>query len=433
MQKITLNTSGIENFIKKEEVLSYQDKVSEIDEGMNGRTGEGADFLGWLDLPKNIDQSELDKILKAADKIRSNSDAVVVIGIGGSYLGAKAVIEALKSDFYNSLSKEERGGPEIYFAGNNVSGSYLKNLLKVLENKDISVISISKSGTTLEPATAFRIFKQYLLKKYGDGARERIFVITDKEKGVLKNIADEEKYESFIIPDNIGGRYSVFTPVGLLPIAVAGIDVQELISGAKDGCVEYENINIEKNPAYLYAVIRNILNKQEKGIEILSNFEPSMHYFSEWWKQLFGESEGKGGKGIFPASVDFTTDLHSLGQLIQDGKRNVFETFLSFQNIKDDVTVSEDEQNLDNLNYLSGKTLNYINKQALLATVQAHIEGGVPSLIFEVPELNPYYLGKLLYLFERSCAMSAYLSGVNPFNQPGVEAYKKKMFSLLGK
>lgn len=433
MQKITLNISGIEKFVNREEILSYQDKVSEIDKGMSNKTGEGADFLGWLDLPNNIEQSELDKILKAAEKIKSNSDAVVVIGIGGSYLGAKAVIEALKPDFYNSLSKEERGGPEIYFAGNNVSGSYLKNLIKVLENKDISVICISKSGTTLEPATAFRVFKQYLLKKYGNGARERIFAITDKEKGVLKDTANEEKYESFIIPNDIGGRYSVFTPVGLLPIAVAGIDIQELIGGAKDGCVEYGNKNIEENPAYLYAVIRNILNKKGKEIEILSNFEPSMHYFSEWWKQLFGESEGKDGKGIFPASVDFTTDLHSLGQLIQDGKRNIFETFLSFQNIKDDMVVSEDEKNLDDLNYLSGKTLNYINKQALLATVQAHIEGGVPSLIFEVPELNPYYLGKLLYFFEKACAMSAYLSGVNPFDQPGVEAYKKKMFSLLGK
>lgn len=433
MEKITLNTSGIENFVSKEEILSYQDKVSKIDGEMNNGTGEGADFLGWLDLPNNIEQSELDKILKAAEKIRSNSDAVVVIGIGGSYLGAKAVIEALKPDFYNDLSKEERGGPEIYFAGNNVSGSYLKNLLKVLENKDISVICISKSGTTLEPATAFRVFKQLTEKKYGDSASDRIFVITDKEKGILKTIANEEKYESFIIPDDIGGRYSVFTSVGLLPIAVAGIDIQELISGAKDGYIECGNVNIEENPAYLYAAVRNILNKQEKDIEILSNFEPSMHYLSEWWKQLFGESEGKDGQGIFPASVDFTTDLHSLGQIIQDGKRNIFETFLSFQNIKDDMVVNEDEKNLDNLNYLSGKTLNYINKQALLATVQAHIEGGVPSLIFEVPELNPYYLGKLLYLFEKACAMSAYLSGVNPFNQPGVEAYKKKMFSLLGK
>lgn len=398
------------------------------------KKGPGSEYTGWIQLPENYDKDEYRRIREASKRIQENSQALIVIGIGGSYLGARAVIEALSHTFYNVIPREKRKAPEIYFVGNNISTSYIKDLFDAIEGKDISVNVISKSGTTTEPAIAFRIFKEYLEKKYGEEeARKRIYATTDKERGALKQLANEKGYETFVIPDDIGGRYSVLTAVGLLPIAVAGIDIDRLIEGALDGMKEYSIPEIEKNPCYQYAAIRNILYNKGKDIEILVNYEPSLQYLSEWWKQLYGESEGKDGKGIYPGSANFTTDLHSIGQLIQDGKRNLFETTINIEGSKDELILKGTDDDLDGLNYLEGKTLDLVNKKAFEGTLMAHAKGNVPNLIINVPKLDEYHLGKLIYFFEMACGISAYTLGVNPFDQPGVEEYKKNMFMLLGK
>ena len=398
---------------------------------MTNRTGRGAEFLGWLDLPSNISENEIRDIEETAHKLRTNSDVIIVIGIGGSYLGARAVVEALSS-FFPEYGK---GNPSIIYAGNNISEDYLAELTSMLDKKDYSIIVISKSGTTTEPAIAFRILKNHIEAKYGkDGAQSRIISITDKEKGALKKLSDEEGYRTYIIPDDVGGRFSVLTPVGLLPVACAGIDIRELVKGAQD----IENILKEdqepgNNISNLYAIIRNLLYEKGKAIEIMVSYTPKMQYFIEWWKQLYGESEGKNGKGIFPAGVIYTTDLHSMGQMVQDGVRNIFETVINIRNEKHTLEIPEDAADLDGLNYIAGKRLGEVNQKAMEGTMMAHLDGNVPNLIIEIPTLNPYYVGQLIYFFERACAVSAYLLGVNPFDQPGVEAYKKNMFKLLGK
>ena len=420
--------------IKDEEIKNALWQLKDAHNMLHNKTGAGNDFLGWIDLPVNYDKEEFNRVKAAAKRIRENSDVFIVIGIGGSYLGARAVIEALGHSFYNMLPKEKRQGPEIYFVGNNISGTYVQHLLDLIEGKDISVNVISKSGTTTEPGIAFRIYKKYVEEKYGkEEAKKRIFATTDKEKGALRTLANEEGYETFIIPDDVGGRFSVLTPVGLLPIAVAGIDIDKLMEGAKDGREEYQNEDFESNIAYQYAIVRNILYRKGKQIEILANYEPSLHFISEWWKQLYGESEGKDQKGIFPASVDFSTDLHSLGQYVQDGSRILFETVLNVEKPKLDITLEAEETDLDGLNYLAGKTMSFVNNNAFKGTLLAHVDGGVPNLVITIPEINEYYIGKLLYFFEKACGISGYLLGVNPFDQPGVEAYKKNMFALLGK
>lgn len=401
---------------------------------LHERKGPGSEFTGWLDLPENYDQEEYRRLKAAIERIKGNSDALIVIGIGGSYLGARACIEALSHTFYNVLPKEKRKTPEIYFVGNNISTNYMKNLFDVIDGKDISINVISKSGTTTEPAIAFRIFKDYIEKRYGkEEAKKRIIATTDKARGALKQLADEEGYETFVIPDDVGGRFSVLTPVGLLPIGVAGIDTDKLMEGALSGMKEYSNPKLEENPCYQYAAVRNILYKRGKDIEILVNYEPALQYLSEWWKQLYGESEGKDGKGIYPGSANFTTDLHSIGQLIQDGKRNLFETTVNIEKTKDELILETTEDNLDGLKFLAGKTLDLVNKKAFEGTMMAHVNGNVPNLVINVPELNEYYFGKLIYFFEKACAISGYTLGVNPFDQPGVEEYKKNMFKLLGK
>ncbi|NLK97328.1 glucose-6-phosphate isomerase [Defluviitalea saccharophila] len=420
--------------ISKEEIQHSKWQLESAHKILHARTGSGNDFLGWIDLPYDYDKEEFERVKKAAQKVRENSDVFIVIGIGGSYLGARAVIEGLNHSFYNMLPKEKRQAPVIYFVGNNISGTYVTHLLELIEGKDVSINVISKSGTTTEPGIAFRIFKKYLEEKYGkEGAKERIFATTDRQRGALRKLADEEGYETFIIPDDVGGRFTVLTPVGLLPIAVSGIDIDQLMAGAKDAREEYQVEDFENNPAYQYALIRNILYKRGKSTEILVNYEPALHYISEWWKQLYGESEGKDNKGIFPASVDFSTDLHSLGQYIQDGRRNLFETVINVETPKCDITLEAEEEDLDGLNYLAGKTMDFVNKRAFEGTLLAHVDGGVPNLVINVPELNEYYVGKLLYFFEKACGISGYILGVNPFDQPGVEAYKKNMFALLGK
>lgn len=398
------------------------------------KNGPGSDYIGWVDLPLNYDKEEYARIKSATRRIQDSSDVFIVIGIGGSYLGARACIEALSHTFYNNLDKDKRSTPEIYFVGNNISSTYLKDLLDAIEGKDVSINVISKSGTTTEPAIAFRIFKEYLEKKYGkEEARKRIYATTDKARGALKQLSTSEGYETFVIPDDVGGRYSILTPVGLLPIAVAGIDIDKLMEGALSGLEEYSNEDIASNHCYQYAAIRNILYNKGKEIEILVNYEPALQYLSEWWKQLFGESEGKDGKGIYPGSANFTTDLHSIGQLIQDGKRNLFETTINIENCKEEIILTGNEEDLDGLNFLEGKTLDLVNKKAFEGTLMAHVKGNVPNLVINVPELNEFYFGKLIYFFEKACAISGYTLGVNPFDQPGVEEYKKNMFSLLGK
>jgi len=420
--------------IRNDELEVFKEFVKLSHKMLHEKTGKGNDFLGWVDYPISYSREEFKRVRKTSEYIRENCDALVVIGIGGSYLGAKAVIEVLSHSFHNILDKGKRKSPEIYFAGNNISGKYLKDLFEVLEGKDICVNVISKSGTTTEPAIAFRFFKKYMEEKYGkEEAKKRIFATTDKEKGALKKLADIEGYEKFTISDDIGGRYSVFTAVGLLPVACAGIDVEELLRGALDGYKEYSNEDLNSNQCYKYAVLRNILYNKGKNIEIFVNYEPSLHFVSEWLKQLFGESEGKDGKGIFPASVDFSSDLHSMGQYIQDGSKILFETVLNICQEKKDMTILSTEENLDGLNYLADKTVNYVNNNAFKGTLLAHVEGNVPNIVINIPEMTPYYLGKLLYFFEKACGISGYLLGVNPFNQPGVEAYKKNMFALLGK
>ncbi len=421
-------------FVKDYEMRYISPFISKSHGLLHEKKGPGSEFTGWMELPENYDKEEYFRIKEATKRIKENSQAFVIIGIGGSYLGARAVIEALSHTFYNVISKEKRNTPEIYFVGNNISTTYLKDLFEAIEGKDVSINVISKSGTTTEPAIAFRIFKEYMENKYGkEEAKNRIYATTDKQRGALKQLADEEGYETFVIPDDIGGRYSVLTAVGLLPIAVAGIDIDKLMEGALDGMKEYSNPVIEENPCYQYAAIRNVLYNKGKEIEILVNYEPSLQYLAEWWKQLFGESEGKDGKGIYPGSANFTTDLHSIGQLIQDGKRNLFETTINIENSKDELILKGSPEDLDGLNYLKGKTLDLVNKKAFEGTLMAHVNGNVPNLIINVPKLDEYYFGKLIYFFEKACAISGYTLGVNPFDQPGVEEYKKNMFRLLGK
>lgn len=428
--KINFEYTGI----TEKEILEYKKKVELIHKNMHKRTEDETDFVGWLELPTNYDKKEFARIKKAAKKIKKESDILVVIGIGGSYLGARAVIESLTNTFYNMLPDKERKFPQILYAGNNLSPNYINDLINYIGDKDFSVNVISKSGTTTEPGIAFRIFREILENKYGiEEARSRIYVTTDKEKGALKTLADNEGYEKFVIPDNIGGRYSVLTAVGLLPIATAGINIDKLMDGARTAQERYNDANLKYNDCYKYAVIRNILYKNDKNIEILANYEPKLHYFTEWWKQLYGESEGKQEKGIFPAGVDLTTDLHSMGQYIQEGRRNLFETVLSVKNTDAEITINTDEDNLDGLNYLVGKDLDFVNKKAMEGTIKAHVAGEVPNILFELDKLNEECIGELIYFFELACAMSGEVLGVNPFNQPGVEKYKTNMFKLLEK
>lgn len=434
MEKIKFDYSKAVGFINEYEVDAMQPYINVAHDMIHNKTGLGNDFLGWVDLPKNYNKEELKKIKLVAQKIKSDSEVLLVIGIGGSYLGARAAIEMTGHSFRNNISKEDRKSPEIYFVGNNISSTYIMDLLDVIEGKDISINVISKSGTTTEPAIAFRIFKEYIENKYGkEEASKRIYATTDSKKGALRQLADEQGYETFIIPDDVGGRYSVLTPVGLLPIAVAGLDIDEMIKGAYDASEDLKTKDINKNYSYQYATVRNILNRKGKEIELLVNYEPQLHYVGEWWKQLFGESEGKDNKGIFPASLDFSTDLHSMGQYVQSGRRILFETVLNVEKPKRNMTIQDDKANLDGLNYLSGKTMDFVNKKAFEGTLLAHTDGEVPNLIINIPRLDEYNFGYLVYFFEKSCAISGYLLGVNPFDQPGVEAYKKNMFALLGK
>ena len=417
--------------LSMDEILSYKEEVAEINKILRKDPNNENNFLGWIELPTNYDRVEFKRIKQAAKKIKENSEVFVCIGIGGSYLGARAVIEALTNSFYNYAKRET---PQILYAGNNISPNYISDMIELIGDRDFSINVISKSGTTTEPAIAFRIFREILENKYGiEEARKRIYVTTDKAKGALKELSDEEGYETFIVPDNIGGRYSVLTAVGLLPIAVAGIDIDKLMQGAKEAQDKYTDSNLKYNECYQYAVARNLLYRTDKNIEILVNYEPKMHYFTEWWKQLFGESEGKNGKGIFPAGVDFTTDLHSMGQYIQDGRRNLFETVINIEKTSADFTIKEEADNLDGLNYLAGKTMDFVNKKAMEGTMKAHVDGRVPNILINVENLSEETMGHLIYFFELACAMSGNILGVNPFNQPGVEEYKKNMFKLLGK
>lgn len=434
MKKVSIDFSSTEPFLKKEEIYALQPFVHQAHNIIHNKTGLGNDFLGWVDLPLDYDKEEFERIKKAAKKINKDSDALVVIGIGGSYLGARAAIEMLNHSFYNILDKNKRKNPMIFYVGNNISSTYLKDVIDVVKEMNFSINVISKSGTTTEPAIAFRVFKDLMEDKYGkEESKSRIFVTTDKEKGALKSLADREGYETFIIPDNVGGRYSVLTAVGLLPICTAGIDIDEMINGAKDAREDFMETDLDKNPCYKYAAVRNALYRKGKTTEILGNFEPRLHYFGEWWKQLYGESEGKNEKGIFPTTVDFSTDLHSMGQYIQDGLRIIFETFINVEEPMENITIKEEKDNLDGLNFMKGKTMDFVNKQALKGTVIAHNEGNVPAIVINMPKITPYYFGYMVYMFEKACGVSGYLLGVNPFNQPGVEAYKNNMFALLGK
>ena len=420
--------------INIDKIMNYAEKVTEIHNELRKNATKKDDFLGWLNLPEKYDKREFEKIKKVADKIRQDSKVLVVIGIGGSYLGARAVIESLTHTFYNSLIDEQRKSPQILYVGNNMSGTYLNDIVELIGDRDLSINVISKSGTTTEPAIAFRFFREFMENKYGvREARKRIYVTTDKTKGALKVLAKKERYTTFVIPNNIGGRYSVLTAVGLLPIAVAGINIDKLMEGARFAMDKYSDNNVKYNDCYKYAVIRNILYNNKKNIEILVTYEPKLHYFIEWWKQLFGESEGKDKKGIYPSGAEFTTDLHSLGQYIQEGKRMLFETVIKIEKQEANMIINYDEDNLDELNYLHGKTMDYVNSKAMEATILAHEEGGVPNIVINVEELNEETIGHLIYFFELACAMSGKLLEVNPFNQPGVEKYKENMFKLLGK
>ncbi len=431
---LRLDLSKVEPYAKLHELDYMEAMVKGAHETLHNKSGAGNDFLGWLDLPVNYDKEEFSRIKNAAEKIKKNSEALIVIGIGGSYLGPRAAIEMLNSNFYNVLGNDKRNTPKVFFVGNNISSTYLADLLDAIEGIDISVNVISKSGTTTEPAIAFRVFKDYMENKYGvDGAKERIFATTDKSRGALKSLADEMGYETFVIPDDVGGRFSVLTAVGLLPIAVAGISIDEMMQGAADAREAYATPDFKNNDCYKYAAMRNALYNKGKEIEILVNYEPGLHYFNEWWKQLFGESEGKDQKGIFTAAVDFSTDLHSMGQYIQEGRRSLFETVLNVEKAKREVVIEEAKGDLDGLNFLAGKTMDFVNKQAFNGTLLAHNDGGVPNMVLNIPELSPYYFGYMVYFFEKACAISGYILGVNPFDQPGVEAYKKNMFALLGK
>ena len=426
--KVDFTNTGIPNT----EIFKYNEKVTKIHTELQEKKNDEKEFLGWLELPTNYDKEEFERIKNAAEKIKKDSEILVVIGIGGSYLGARAVIESLTHTFYN-LEKRENS-PRILYAGNNMSPRYILDLIDFIGNKDFSINVISKSGTTTEPAISFRIFREILENKYGiEEAKKRIYVTTDKEKGALKTLSNEEGYETFVIPDNVGGRYSVLTAVGLLPIAAAGINIDKLMQGAKFAQEKYSDSNIKYNECYQYAVVRNLLYLEDKDIEILANYEPKLHYFTEWWKQLYGESEGKELKGIFPAGVDYTTDLHSMGQYIQEGRRNLFETVINVLNTSQDIIMKSDEDNLDGLNYLKDKRLDYINKKAMEGTIKAHADGDVPNILINIENLNEETIGELIYFFELACAMSGKILGVDPFNQPGVEKYKKNMFKLLKK
>lgn len=426
-----LNTKYLDSFITENEFQEMEGLLEGAHKLLTEKSGAGNDFLGWLDLPIDYDKEEFDRILIAAEQIKKDSDVLVVIGIGGSYLGARAVIEALTSPNYNLLKKDT---PEIYFVGNNISPTYLNEILSLCEGKDLSVNVISKSGTTTEPALAFRIFKKVLEERYGvEEAKKRIYCTTDKSKGKLKELADKNGYQEFVVPDDVGGRFSVLTAVGLLPIAVCGADINSLMDGAAKAREDFSVCDINKNDCYKYAVARNILHKKGKTVEMLITYEPSLAMMSEWYKQLFGESEGKDNKGIFPASAVFSTDLHSLGQYVQDGSRILFETVLRIEKAKKDFYIEEEPSNFDGLNFLANQNMSVVNQCAFEGTVLAHTEGGAPNMIIEIPEINEYELGYLIYFFEKACAISGYLLGVNPFNQPGVESYKKNMFALLGK
>ena len=434
MGKITFDYSKTAGFISEEEI-GYMSRLTEqAKDVLVSKSGAGNDFLGWIDLPVDYDKEEFSRIEKAAEKIKKDSDVLIVIGIGGSYLGARAAIEFLRHGFYNSLPKEKRGTPEIYYVGNSISSTYLQGVIDVIGDRDFSVNVISKSGTTTEPAIAFRIFKKMLEDKYGqEEAAKRIYATTDKARGALKDLATKEGYESFVVPDDVGGRFSVLTAVGLLPIAVSGADIKALMDGAASGRELALNEKFEDNEAMKYAAIRNILLRKGKSVEVLANYEPALHYIGEWWKQLYGESEGKDQKGIFPAAVDFTTDLHSMGQFIQDGARIMFETVMNVEEARETITIEKEAEDLDGLNYLAGKTMDFVNKSAMNGTILAHTDGSVPNLMIKIPKMDEFHLGQLFYFFEFACGVSGYILGVNPFNQPGVESYKRYMFALLGK
>ena len=434
MGKITFDYSKTAGFISEEEI-GYMSRLTEqAKDVLVSKNGAGNDFLGWIDLPVDYDKEEFSRIEKAAEKIKKDSDVLIVIGIGGSYLGARAAIEFLRHGFYNSLPKEKRGTPEIYYVGNSISSTYLQGVIDVIGDRDFSVNVISKSGTTTEPAIAFRIFKKMLEDKYGqEEAAKRIYATTDEARGELKDLATKEGYESFVVPDDVGGRFSVLTAVGLLPIAVSGADIKALMDGAASGRELALNEKFEDNEAMKYAAIRNILLRKGKSVEVLANYEPALHYIGEWWKQLYGESEGKDQKGIFPAAVDFTTDLHSMGQFIQDGARIMFETVMNVEEARETITIEKEAEDLDGLNYLAGKTMDFVNKSAMNGTILAHTDGSVPNLMIKIPKMDEFHLGQLFYFFEFACGVSGYILGVNPFNQPGVESYKKNMFALLGK
>ncbi|WP_315167809.1 glucose-6-phosphate isomerase [Metaclostridioides mangenotii] len=434
MDMINFNYKKAIGFFSQDDIDSMQKSVNDAHSMLHNRNGLGNEYLGWMDLPRDYDKSEFEKIKKCSKKIQSDSDVLLVIGIGGSYLGARAAINMLGHTFSNELDKDVRKSPKVYFVGNNLSSTYINDILDLIDQKDISINVISKSGTTTEPALAFRIFREYVENKYGkEEANNRIYVTTDKEKGALRKMAENEGYETFVIPDDVGGRYSVLTAVGLLPICASGFDIDKIMEGANDARVKFETPDIKSNDCYQYAVVRNILNNSGKDVELLVNYEPQLHYISEWWKQLFGESEGKDHKGLFPASVNYSTDLHSIGQYIQDGKRIIFETVLNVENTKRELEIPYDEENLDGLNFLAGKNLDFVNFKSYQGTILAHNDGGVPNLIINIPNMDEYNFGYLVYFFEKACAISGYLLGINPFDQPGVEEYKNNMFALSGK
>ena len=419
--------------LNQQEIQAMKEFAGQAKEVLVNKTGAGNEFLGWLDLPLNYDQTEFARIKKAATKIQQDSEVLVVIGIGGSYLGARAAIEFLRHGFYNEITASTRKTPEIYYAGNNISSRYLKGLLDVIGDRDFSINVISKSGTTTEPAIAFRVLKNKLEEKYKEQAKERIYATTDKAKGALKQLADAEGYETFVVPDDIGGRFSVLTAVGLLPIAVSGANIDDLMKGAQNAREQALSADFDQNPALQYAAVRNLFLRKGKQVEVLANYEPSHHYIAEWWKQLYGESEGKDQKGILPAALDLTTDLHSMGQFIQDGARIMFETVLSVRKNEIDLYIEEETSDLDGLNYLAGQTMDFVNKNAMNGTILAHTDGGVPVVQIQLDSQDEIALGELFYFFEFACGVSGYILGVNPFNQPGVESYKKNMFALLGK
>ncbi|MBC2025787.1 glucose-6-phosphate isomerase [Listeria booriae] len=434
MTHIQFDYSNALKFFEQHEIDYLQPAVTAAHEALHNGTGAGSDYLGWINLPRDYDKEEFARIQKAAAKIKADSEVLIVIGIGGSYLGARAAIETLNHAFYNVLDKEKRQAPQVFFAGNSISSSYLHDLIDVIDGKDFSVNVISKSGTTTEPAIAFRVFKDLLEKKYGkEEAKSRIYATTDKSKGALKELSDAEGYETFVVPDDVGGRFSVLTAVGLLPIAASGVDIDAMMKGADAARADFSSPELSKNIAYQYAAARNVLYRKGKVTELLINYEPGLQYFNEWWKQLFGESEGKDQKGIYPSSANFSTDLHSLGQYIQEGRRNIFETVVKVAKARHEITINKEDNDLDGLNYLAGETVDYVNDKAFQGTLLAHTDGDVPNFVVEVPTLDAYTFGYLVYFFEIAVGVSGYLNGVNPFDQPGVEAYKANMFALLGK